>query len=59
MNHDEMVKRSEGFADVKSTLENKAELRSRALVYIESTLISRESTDFSSLIHHGAVLKLM
>ena len=46
INQDEMVKRGEGFADVKSTLEYKAELHSGDLVYIESTLISLGSKSF-------------
>ena len=46
INQDEMVKRGEGFADVKSTLEYKAELHSGALVYIQSSLISLGSKSF-------------
>ncbi len=44
-----MLKRGEGFADVKSTLEYKQELRSGALVYIESVLISLGNKSF---VHH-------
>jgi len=46
INQDEMIKRGEGFADVKSTLEYKAELHSGALVYIESSLIRLGSKSF-------------
>jgi acyl-CoA thioester hydrolase len=46
INQDEMLKRGEGFADVKSTLEYKAELHSGALVYIDSTLISLGGKSF-------------
>jgi len=46
INQDEMVKRGEGFADVKSTMEYKAELHSGALVYIESSLVSLGSKSF-------------
>jgi len=46
INQDEMVKRGEGFADVKSMLEYKQELHSGALVVIESSLVSLGNKSF-------------
>ena len=46
INQDEMLKRGEGFADVKSVLHYKQELLCGALVVIESSLVSLGNTSF-------------
>ena len=43
---DEMLKRGEGFVDVKSTLEYKQELQCGDLVHIESSMISLGNKSF-------------
>ncbi len=45
-NHEEMLERGEGFADVKSTLEYKQELHNGALVVIRGAIVSLGGKSF-------------
>ena len=45
-NHEEMLNRDEGFADVKSTLEYKQELHSGALIVIRGGIVSLGGKSF-------------